>query len=424
MRSVYPTYLDPLTQNIFIDVKKYELLTYLKTQCLFFDVVSPSVSHILFSSKTYEVIKEVVELLEYGVIRPQIPEHISNISEYVDWRINPKEYNLFKKYGIDFGKRSYLSFYLNMENYPPRIYSNPTDLLRERIRTLEIHTRYFWRYKQDVATNLAYENLLLDLDPHKSKFKDQFKDPHEISNLKTIINQVISETGKLNRPLLVLLINRSFPSDKYILKKLVNANYFMCGSAVMEHMLGDSYTYLPILIIKAEDLKFDRSELTISDQVFTNLIRRLSINQSIIINLTIDDILDLRKWVKKTGIYKDIWNIIDRFYKGEINNSEELSRINHKIIEIQKQINEEIESVIETQKKMDQKIKRFSKIASKSKHFVTFVGTSLTYLGINEGILAIAASQLIDLVKNPIINFIRQKKANFIVFAEKLARNS
>ena len=221
IKSIYPTITDPLTQNILKRISVDDILLEIKTQALFFDVISPSISHLLSSSLTYKAIEEEPELLKEGIIQPQIPTRINDANEYIEWMNVKDEIKWFERIGIKLTEKSYLTLYLN-RNEPLKyrlISKNPYNELKKRIKFLNENTAKYWRYDQPYATNIAKHSIEKDLDIENSPFSDKFINKDNILSLKNLALKTISERGKLDRFLLFMYIDKLKVDSSIFLKK-------------------------------------------------------------------------------------------------------------------------------------------------------------------------------------------------------------
>ena len=430
MRSVYPTLLDPLTQQITAKITKADVLQEIKTQALFFDVVSPSISHILSSKCTYEALKEEPELLTEGIVQPQIPKNLSNIDEYLQWIRMEEDVEWLKKFGIHLSRESYLTLFLNQDATNLLETTAIVDAqreLKERISFIDANVKNFWYYDQPAIAGIVRASIIRDLDPKDSPFSKDFKDVDEIKRIRSIALELLDKRGILGRNILFTYINARKPVDEILLKKIINQIYFICGAIAMDHMLGLEPCYIPLLSRKSEELTSIERKYLIAREIFSALLGYLKVDPQRIREVDIDTLKGLRKWSKK-HLYRTIWNYVEKWERGYITSSEVEETIKPEIDRLNQEFEEILKSEVDRQKKNYKKIEvirsRLEKI-EKSIGVLAFLGTGLTFTGINHLHLIELSSGLLStvlLTTNPIFNYLLHKKANLIVFSEKIKK--
>lgn len=414
---VYPTICDPLTQlltlNNIDDIRRE-----IKIQALFFEEgVSPSVSHILTSGKTWHVLKDEPELLEEGIIKPLFPRGYGNIDEYIEWRDIDWDREFIQKWGITLSKQSIKSLYLNQDklnSLSDLKDRNPKRILRERIEFLEKHLKQSINYNQIATREIVKASLLKDLDVKKSIFRDQFKRFDEIKKLTSLVTKMLDEKGVLHRYLIFLYMSMNKISDRYLLQRIINLNYFSTGSLVIEGTLESNETYIPLLAKKCNSILPGEAKYLLARKGFSSLLHYLHIDSAAILNLDVDSLKNLRKAQCTRRLREVLWNFANKWYEGYLSNND----INDTKIKL-KELESEINAAIRNEAIQQRKLYKWTKKPVKILERVRLIGTTLTLLGLRTtpwlGIIGMT-----QLVAEPILKYIADRKANFIVFAEKL----
>jgi hypothetical protein len=423
-RSIYPTITDPFTQNI-LKSRKWSVdyvLSEIKLQALFFDIVSPSISHIISSNITYNAFKKEPELLAEGIVQPQIPLGVNNADEYIKWCDLEKSREDLEKVGIKLTEKSFLKLFLDANrSFQEQQLSKeePDRTLEERIKFLDNYVSKFYQYDQPACRQIVASSIIRDLDPDNSPFSEEFRRREEVLELRALALKMLNERGVLNRSLLFAYIDLKGLQDGDLFKKIINSIYFSAGSLVMKHMLGAHQMYIPVFRRKIKSFApfVDEERYMLFRRALYSIINYKGMDLHTIGSLNIDTLKDLRKWCRGK-FAKDLWNIIDRWKEGKLNTDDvnKISKIKDNLHEFDEIIREKAKE----QEKIYKKIRRWKtnlQYTSECIAIVSFLGTLLLQKDLSwiSGLSTVGTFFL-----DPIIKYIADKKANFIVFCEKL----
>jgi hypothetical protein len=422
MKSIYPTSLDPLSQQITVRVTEADILRGIKTQALFFDIVSPSVSHILSSKRTYNALQRQPELLREGIIQPQIPKSISNIDEYLEWIDIEGDIEWLKRFGIHLTRTSYLTLYLNRDvaNLSQTTATgDPQRILRERVNFLDRNVKKFFHYDQPAVADLVKESVIKHLDPKTSSFSKNFKNWNEVERIKSLALEALEKRGVLDRGVLFTCIDTWGLKDRIILKKVINLIYFTCGAIITDHMLDFDTCYVPLLSKELNDLNSIWQKSLITKAAFDALLGHLKVDPFLIEALDVDSLKRLRKWPKGT-FRKTIWNFVEKWQRGVITSKDVKEKVKPEIKNLNEELSQALQSEVNKQKKTYKEIEASREEFKKLMEILMFLGTTLTSVGIANLSSIIIASAALRLASDPVLNYLLRKKANFIVFAKEI----
>jgi len=425
VKSVYPTLLDPLTQQITDSITKADILREIKTQALFFDIICPSISHILSSKCTYDALKDQPELLIEGIVQPQIPKPFANIDEYLQWVRMKEEIEWLKKLGIHLTENSYLMLYLNRNSTKLPETTTVADakiLLKERINFINANVKKFWHYDQPTVADLVRISIARDLDPEISPFSKNFKEIDEVKRIRSLALELLDKRGMLDRSILFTYINAQRLVDGILLKRIINRVYFTCGAIVTDHMLSPDPSYIQLLSKGSKELNSIERKYLITRTAFDALLRYLKVDPLIEI-LDIDSLKKLRKWSKKS-LYKTIWNYVERWQRGNITSRDIKDIVKPEINNLNRELEEILKSEINEQRRKYMEIKKREFQFKRTMEGVAFFGTLLTSLGIANLSFLTITSAASKLIADPLFNYLLRKKANLIVFVNEIKKTA
>jgi len=419
--KIYPTYLDPFSQYISQpDLKTLKRRLYV--DAIMNEHIIPSISHILRSNTTTQLLLEEPELLEEKIIVPFMGQ-CSSIEEYINEHYKfERDKEIYSKAGLLINEVSYKK---QLFSFPQTLQITgidklPIDTLIERKRCLlEEHTKIVVRFSIPEGKKVLKEGILRDYDMSTSPFKEDLYEYQEFDKyLTSFLQDYLSKEDRIDRALVLRLMEKSQVKEKHrsLFLSILNADYYLGGVSQLDCALGTEKPLLNIYKRKFESgvipVKQSISVEEVKNRVFNKFLDVMNVSVSTIDKLDIDGLLSIRKDRATKAFRNQYHKIIEEKTKG-IPFSSNIFEFE----DIEKEVVEAIESEASKQSLLLEKIEKTRKML----FYITIFGSTLTFAFPHLAIPGIIGEFA---VIDPLLQVYEQNKCNLVVVSDRIRRLS
>jgi|YelNatPaOPRAMG01_1025707.scaffolds.fasta_scaffold76981_1 hypothetical protein len=395
--------------------------------------IIPSLSHILGSNATTQLILNDPELLDEKIVVPFISQPYTSVDEYVDGHVYDfeKDKKVYGDLGVSLNKESY-KFQL-FEIYPARqsIDQKPIDeLIKLKRDFLANHIKVATTYDpRNTEAVVFQQGLLRDYNPRTSPFKEELiKYQKFAESLAQILQDYFSQRQGIDRFLVLKLIEKNVREKQHrsVFFKILMSDYYLGGSSQLDSMLSVERPFVDIYKKKFEGsvLPLYSSVQTseIKGRVFTKFLDVMNIKVDVLDRLDIDGLLSVRKDRATKKFRERYQRIVEQKTKGIPLSSDVCD-----VEDIEKEVVEAIESEASEQKPLLDKLeitkKTISAVSYSSLLVSLFASTFsfIPYITIPAAVAGIVGKiKIVD----PLLTRYEENKCNFILVSEKIRKKA
>jgi hypothetical protein len=422
--KIYPTHFDPFNQLI----TQPDLLTLrrrLYADAIMNEYIILSLSHILGSNLTTQLLLNEQQLLDDGIIVPFISQPYSSVEEYIDSHVGNFERNrkVYEKFGL----------FINEESYKRQIFKvflsgQPIDeksldeLITLKRDFLANHIKVATTYHPRATENVVFQQgILSDFNPRTSPFKRKLIRYHEFAkNFSSFLYDYFSQMESIDRSLALKLIEKNVGNKKYrnLFFKILLLDYYLGGCSQLDALLGIQQQFVEIYKKKFERgiVPVQKTILMgeIKGRVFNKFLDVMNIRADILDKLDIDGLLSVRK-DRTTEKFRTRYHEI---IKQRINGIDaSISEIGNMEREVAEAIESEASKQLSLYEKFEYSI-RALKFASHTIFGISLFASAFSFsLGLYPTIAGIGFR-----IMDPLLKRYEQNKCNFILLSEKIRK--
>ena len=418
--KIYPTYLDPFSQLVTQpDLKTLKRRLY--TDAIMNEHIIPSISHILRSNATTQLLLEEPAFLDEKIIVPFMSGQCSSIEEYINDRYKfEMDKEIYSKVGLSINELSYKKqlFSLPQTQQITEIDKLPIDMLIERKRCLlEEHAKMVIKFSIPEGKKVLNEGICRDYDLNTSPFKEDLLEYKEFNkDFISFLQDYLSKENRIDRALVLRLMEKRQVKEKHraLLLTILNADYYLGGVSQLDCTLGTEQSFWNIYKRKFESSVISMNQSVsvgeIKNRVFNKFLDVMNVSPNALDRLDIDGLLSVREDSATKAFRKQYNEIIEQKTKGIPFNSNIFE-----IKDLEKEVVETIKSEASKQSILLEKTEKTRKVL----FYITVSASTLSFAFPHITIPAIIGEFA---VVDPLLKMYEQNKCNLVVVSDKIRR--